>query len=131
MKRRLQFAVLFLVPLLIMQSASASVLCSAWRNSCSGCSDNGSNSSPDRKCPETPSPTVSNQSACCQVGSPEPAQQVRANPPGAEQQIAYETTGQTPAWLIEPILSGLQLNPAQAIRPHADSLQSLYSTFLI
>lgn len=130
MKRRLQFAVLILVPLLTMQSASASILCSGWRSTCSRYSDIGLNSRQDRKCPGTPSQTVSDQSACCQVGSPEPAQ-VRTNPPAAEQQIAHETTGQTPARLVEAIPSGLHLNPTQAIRPHADSLQSLYSTFLI
>src|ERR1017187_7457686 len=94
MKRRLQFAVLVLVPLLMMQSASARVVCSALRSSCGRCPDNGANSSQDRRCPGTSSPTTPSENACCQVGSPKPAQQVRTNPSGVQQNVAYGTTGQ-------------------------------------
>jgi len=131
MKRRLQFAVLVIVPLLVMQSASARVLCSALRSSCAGCSDNGSTSSQNRSCPARPSQTTSGQNACCQAGSPEPAQQVRSNAPAVGQEMAFEAATQTLAWFIEPVPSGLHLNPEQAIRKHVGSLQSLYRTFLI
>ena len=127
MKRWLQFAVLVILPLLMMQSASGSVLCSALRNSCNRCSDDGSNSSQDRRCPESPSPTTQNQSACCQVGSPKPAQLVRTNPSGAQRNIAYRTKGR----FIERIPSVSRLYPIQGIPPRSNSLQSLYGTFLI
>lgn|SRR5579872_2654944 len=127
MKRWLQFAVLVLLPLLMMQSASGSVLCSALRDSCNRCSDGGSNSSQDRRCPVTPSPTTQNRSACCQVGSPKPAQQVRTNPSGAQQNMAFGNKGR----FIERIRSVSRLYPIQAIPPCTNSLQSLYGTFLI
>jgi hypothetical protein len=126
MKRRLQFAVLVLLPLLVMQSASASVACSALRSSCSRCSDNGSNSGQDCRCPGTQSLTPASQNACCQVGSPKPAQQVRTNPSGVQQDIPYGTTGQ----FIERIPFGLQLNPTQTIPSRNNSLQSLLCIFL-
>jgi len=126
MKRWFQFAVLVLLPLLMMQSASGSVLCSALRNSCNRCSDGSPNSSQDRRCPETPPLTTQNQSACCQVGSPKPAQQVRTNPSGVQQDVAYGTTGQ----FIERIPFGLHLIPTQTIPSSNNSLQSLLCIFL-